>query len=104
MGLNEPTREPTTDPTSKLWVTTRDKILRRNRAGLRFEAGNYREVEIIKLSDAQIADVQKTGASVVNAAGAQAILDDEALDVRDTPPAPPSPRSARAGSPIVAAM
>ena len=87
---------------TRLWVTTTKDLPRRSRAGLRFERGTYREVEILALSKAQIDDVQKTGASVVNAAGAQEILDDDALDVRETPP--PLPRkTALAEAPVIVA-
>jgi hypothetical protein len=88
----EPNAEPTTSPTNKLWVTTLNNTPRRNRAGLRFEHGKPREVEILAdLSDAEIRARQEAGAYVVNATGEQAIRGDSSLDVRDTAPPPPAP-------------
>jgi len=75
-------------PTTRLWVTT-TKLPKRDRAGLRFMRGTYREVEIIELTAAEITKRQSAGESVVNAAGAQAIIEDASLEFRHSPPPPP---------------
>ncbi len=84
------------EATTRLWVSVSPAVRTkmRNRAGLRFEH-EPRTVDVVDATDDELAERQKRGESIVSASGAAAILEDAALEVRDTPPPPAIPRPAR---------
>ncbi len=73
-------------PGTTLYVSAARGLSRRARGGVVFGAKGATEVEVVDLSGAELAELQKSRA-VVNPLGAAAILADDSLIVHGEPPA-----------------
>jgi hypothetical protein len=78
---------PEPKPGDKMFIIPQRGIKQRSRAGLRFDgsAGKRTEVDIVDLSDADVAKAQAAGKMVVNPWGAERILADNALTAHQSP-------------------